>query len=144
MSAGTGVIHSEYNASETDTTHFLQIWIVPAARDLPPSYQQIAYAPSEKRGALRLMAGPDRHSNPPAAVINQDARMYAALLASGDTVRHDIPAGRHAWVQCVSGAIDVNGQRLAEGDGLAASDEAALSLRGAATGDAELLLFDLA
>ena len=144
MSAGSGVIHSEFNASATSPTHFLQIWIVPAAEDLKPSYQQFGYRPSEKRGALRLMAGPERGSHPPAAFINQDARMYAAVLAPGESVSHAIAPGRHAWVQCASGALEVNGLALKEGDGLAVSNEPGLTLRGAGTGDAELLLFDLA
>jgi redox-sensitive bicupin YhaK (pirin superfamily) len=144
MSAGTGVIHSEFNASSTEPTHFLQIWIMPAATDLKPSYQQFAYPPSEKRGALRLIAGPDRGTEPPAAVINQDARMYAAILAGGDAVTHAMAPARHAWVQCATGAIDVNGIALGEGDGLAVSDERVLAIRGAAGRDSELLLFDLA
>jgi len=144
MSAGSGVIHSEFNASDSAPTHFLQIWIVPAVRALPPSYQQFAYPALEKRGTLRLIAGPDRASDPAAAVIHQDARMYASVLAPGEQVAHTIPAGRHAWVQCATGALEVNGLALSEGDGLAVSDESSLTLRGAGSGDAELLLFDLA
>ena len=144
MSAGSGVIHSEFNASATSPTHFLQIWIVPSDEDLKPSYQQFAYPPSEKRGRLRLIAGPDRMANPPAALINQDARMFAAVLGPGDSIDYALRAGRHAWVQCATGSIDVNGFGLAEGDGLAASDESALRFRGANGGDSELLLFDLA
>ena len=144
MSAGTGVIHSEFNASATDPTHFLQIWIVPANEDLKPSYQQFAYSPQEKRGALRLIAGPDKVTSPPAAIINQDARMYAAVLGTGQSIEYVIPPGRHAWVQCASGAIDVNGLALTEGDGVAVSGEPGLSLRGSSSGDSELLLFDLA
>ncbi|HLG55596.1 MAG TPA: pirin family protein [Vicinamibacterales bacterium] len=144
MSAGNGVIHSEFNASNSEATHFLQIWIVPAKEDLEPSYQQFAYAPSEKRGVLRLIAGPDRSANPPAAMINQDARMYAAVLGPGETIKYAMPPGRHAWVHCASGAIDVNSVALVEGDGVAVSDEAALELRGNGDGPAELVLFDLA
>jgi redox-sensitive bicupin YhaK (pirin superfamily) len=144
MSAGTGVIHSEYNASTTEPTHFFQIWLVPAAKDVPPSYQQFAYEPSEKRGALRLIAGPDRNTNPPSAFIHQDARMYAAVLASGESIAFDIPAGRHAWVQNAEGEIEVNGIALKQGDGLAVSDERALTLTGAGAAGGELLLFDLA
>ena len=143
MSAGTGVIHSEFNASATAPTHFLQIWIEPSVEDVPPSYQQFAYRASEKRGTLRLIAGPDRAGDPPAAFIHQDARMYAAVLGLGESVAHAIAPGRHAWVQCATGAVDVNGIALGEGDGLAVSDEPLLTMRGA-TGEAELLLFDLA
>ncbi len=144
MSAGSGVIHSEFNASATSPTHFLQIWIIPAVEDLKPSYQQFAYPSSDKRGTLRLIAGPDRTNNPPAAFINQDARMYAAVLPPGVSVDYPIRPARHAWVHCATGAIEVNGVALEEGDGLAVSNEAALRLQGAHAGDAELLLFDLA
>jgi redox-sensitive bicupin YhaK (pirin superfamily) len=143
MSAGTGVIHSEFNASASEPTHFLQIWIVPASEDLPPSYQQFSYAPSEKRGALRLIAGPDRATDPPSAFIHQDARMYAAVLPPGQSISHALAPGRHAWVQCATGAITVNGLAMNEGDGLAVSGEPGLTVAGAGTSDAELLLFDL-
>jgi quercetin 2,3-dioxygenase len=143
MSAGTGVIHSEFNGSRTEPTHFLQIWIVPEREDIAPSYQQFAYAPSEKRGVLRLMAGPDRDVQPPAAFIHQNARMYAAVLGPGESVTHALAPGRHAWVQCASGAIEVNGVALEEGDGAALSDERTVELRGNG-GTGELLLFDLA
>src|SRR5688572_289741 len=92
MSAGTGVIHSEFNASATEPTHFLQIWIVPARKDVPPSYQQVAYPASEKRGTLRLMAGPDRQTTPPAVFINQDARMYAAVLGANEAIAYPLAA----------------------------------------------------
>ena len=144
MSAGTGVIHSEFNASASQPTHFLQIWIVPEAEDLAPSYQQFAYSPSEKRGRLRLIAGPERSIDPPAAVIHQDARMYASVLGPGDSISYPIAPGRYAWVQCATGAVDVNGIALEEGDGLSVSEEASLTLRGSASGEGELLLFDLA
>ena len=144
MSAGTGVIHSEFNASNTEPTHFFQVWLVPSTTDVEPSYQQFAYEPSEKRGALRLIAGPDRKTNPPSAFIHQDARMYAAVLRAGEPVTYPIASGRHAWVQCAAGNIDVNGAALKEGDGLAVSDERELSLRGEGAAGGELLLFDLA
>jgi len=143
MSAGTGVIHSEFNGVNDAETHFLQIWIVPNAKGLKPSYQQFEYAEAEKRGVLRLMAGPDRGSTPPAAFINQDARMYASMLADGQTLELPVASGRYAWVHCVQGAIDVNGVAMYGGDGLAVSDERALTIRGGA-GGGELLLFDLA
>jgi quercetin 2,3-dioxygenase len=144
MSAGSGVIHSEFNGSNTEPTHFLQIWIVPSQDDLEPSYQQFAYPPSEKRGVLRLIAGPDRSAQPAAAFIHQDARMYAAVLGTDQAVKHAIAPGRHAWVHCASGSIEVNGLALEEGDGLAVSDESALEMRGTQAGSGELLLFDLA
>ena len=143
MSAGTGVIHSEFNGVNDAETHFLQIWIVPNAKGLKPSYQQFEYAEAEKCGVLRLMAGPDRGTTPAAAFINQDARMYASMLVDGQTLELPVAPGRFAWVHCVQGAIDVNGGAMRGGDGLAVSDERALTIRGGA-GGGELLLFDLA
>jgi len=142
MSAGNGVIHSEYNASDTEPTHFLQIWIMPAEKNIAPSYQQFAYDPAEKRGRLRLMAGPDAQNG--AARIHQDARMYASVLAAGETVSSPLAPGRHAWVQCVTGDAEVNGLAIKAGDGVAVSDEREVVLRGAGASGAELLLFDLA
>ena len=144
MSAGTGVIHSEFNASNTETTHFFQVWLVPAAKDVEPSYQQFGYDPSEKRGTLRLIAGPDRNTNPPSAFINQDARMYAAVLGRDELITYPIVEGRYAWVQGAAGEIEVNGVRIKEGDGLAVSEEQALTLRGEGERGGEFLLFDLA
>ena len=144
MSAGSGVIHSEFNGSDTEATHFFQIWLVPESRGIAPSYQQFAYDPAEKRGTLRLIAGPDRNTNPPAAFIHQDARMYAAVLGGGETITYPIPKGRHAWVQGAAGALDVNGMVIQEGDGLAVSDESSLTIRGSGDSGGELLLFDLA
>ncbi len=144
MSAGTGVIHSEFNGSGTEPVHFLQIWIVPAEGDLEPAYQQFAYDPQEKRGRLRLMAGPDRNTTPRSAFIHQDARMYAAVLGPRGSVEHRLSNGRHGWVQCASGRIVVNGLTLETGDGVAASGEPLLSLAGADPQGGELLLFDLA
>ena len=114
MSAGSGVIHSEFNGSPTVPVHFLQIWIVPARDDVAPAYQQISYAGAEKRGVLRLMAGPERSGT--SAFIHQDARMYATVLAPGESVTHAIDSGRHAWVQCATGAVEVNGVTLDGGD----------------------------
>jgi redox-sensitive bicupin YhaK (pirin superfamily) len=143
MSAGSGVIHSEFNGMADAETHFLQIWILPNARGLKPSYQQFAYQEAEKRGTLRLMAGPDVNAGG-AAFINQDARMYASVLGAGEALQLPIAEGRHAWVHCVQGDVDVNGLRLKGGDGVAASDERALSLAGSGAAGGELLLFDLA
>lgn len=143
MTAGTGVIHSEFNGMNDAETHFLQIWILPNTKGLKPAYQQFEYAEAEKSGVLRLMAGPDRGTTPPAAFINQDARMYASVLGEGQALDLPVAPGRYAWVHCVQGAIDVNGVVMRSGDGLAVSDERALAIRGG-TGGGELLLFDLA
>jgi quercetin 2,3-dioxygenase len=143
MSAGSGVIHSEFNASATEPTHFLQIWIVPDREDIEPSYQQFGYAPIEKHNVLRLMAGPDT-KNLSAARIHQDAQMYAAVLDRDNAITYAIPRGRHVWLHCAAGHMDVNGMALEEGDGVGVSDESALELRGTGAKGAELVLFDLA
>src|SRR5262247_2599125 len=88
MSAGSGVVHSEFNASETEPVHLFQIWILPAAEDFEPAYQQIAFAPEEKHGRLRLLAAPEMRGNPATTVIRQDARIYAAELPAGDGLQH--------------------------------------------------------
>ncbi|HLH44289.1 MAG TPA: pirin family protein [Bryobacteraceae bacterium] len=144
MSAGTGVIHSEFNASQTEPVHLLQIWIQPAAEDVPPRYQQFAYDPSEKQNRLRLLVGPDRNPPEPAAFIHQDARAYASVLAPGKTLEQPIAPGRHAWVHCASGNIIVNGYTLQEGDAVAMSGERAAMLAGCGPSGGELLLIDLA
>jgi redox-sensitive bicupin YhaK (pirin superfamily) len=138
MTAGDGIVHSEFNASETEPSHSLQIWIEPRAEDLTPSYQQIAFAPGDKRGRLHLLAGPesvDRQT----AVINQDARLYVTEVEADDRVTHTLPQGRHAWIQVVRGAVDVNGAPLQQGDGAAVSDERTVVV----SGHGEILLFDL-
>ena len=139
MTAGDGIVHSEFNASETEPSHSLQIWIEPRAEDLTPSYQQIAFAPEDKRGRLHLLAGPESPDATRTAIINQDARVYVTEVDQHDRVTHALPEGRHAWIQVVRGAIDVNGTSLQQGDGAAISDERALVV----SGDGEVLLFDL-
>lgn len=143
MSAGTGVIHSEFNGSPTQPVHFLQIWIEPAVMDVAPSYQQFAYDPAEKKGRLRLMAGPDKNGDH-AAFIHQDARMYASVLAPGESVEQPIARGRYAWVHCAQGNITLNGHALKEGDGAALSEEPLLKITGAGPNGGEFLVFDLA
>jgi len=142
MSAGSGVVHSEFNASETESVFLYQIWILPAAEDLEPSYQQIAFDPSSRRGRLRLLAGPEKDREEAMTVINQDARFYAAELGSQDMVKHNLGSERHAWVQVARGCVNLNGQSLSEGDGAAVSNERELTLKGS-EGGGEVLLFDL-
>ncbi len=144
MSAGTGVIHSEFNGSPKQPVHFLQIWIEPFVMDVEPSYQQFAYDPAEKKGRLRLIAGPDKKTSDPAAFIHQDARMYASLLGVGETLEVPLVKDRHAWVHCAEGNITLNGRALKEGDGAALSEEAALQIAGAGPAGGEFLVFDLA
>ena len=143
MSAGTGVVHSEANASETEPVHLMQIWIEPSSEDLPPSYQQVAIPPDRKRGRLHLLAGPAHGNGQPATVINQDARLYVAELGAGEGVEQPLAPQRHAWIQVMRGQAVVNGQALEEGDGAAISDERELSLRGGGSQGGEVLLFDL-
>jgi redox-sensitive bicupin YhaK (pirin superfamily) len=143
MSAGNGIVHSEFNASESEPVHSIQIWIDPAREDLRPSYQQIAFASAEKRGRLRLLAAPVKGDGEPMTVINQDARIYVAELGRGETVKHALAPGRHAWAQVVRGSISLNGQTLKEGDGAAISDERELTVSGTGPDGDELLLFDL-
>ena len=137
MSAGTGVMHSEMNASDAEGVHFLQIWIVPERRNITPSYEQKKINDDERRGALRLVAGPDPDAG--AVKIHQDVRLYTALL-DGQSVTHEFADGHHGWVQVARGEAEVNGQKLKAGDGAAISDERSITLTG--TG-AEVLLFDL-
>jgi quercetin 2,3-dioxygenase len=140
MSAGSGVMHSEYNPSATDVVHFLQIWIVPESRNLPPSYEQKTFADAEKQGRLRLVASRDGRDG--SVTVHQDAALYATRLAAGERVVHEVSAGRHLYVQVTRGAIELGGEALVAGDGAALSDVSRLELTGSA--DAEALLFDLA
>jgi len=140
MSAGTGVTHSEFNASKTEPVHLLQIWMFPERKGIKPSYEQKAFSEADKRSRLRLVASPDGRDG--SVTIHQDNEMYATVLRKGETVRHELKPERHAWVQVARGSVKLNGQELAEGDGAAISEEKAIELAGVK--DAELLLFDLA
>jgi quercetin 2,3-dioxygenase len=140
MSAGTGVTHSEHNASKSEPVHLLQIWIYPERNGLVPGYEQKAFSDAEKRGLLRLVASPDGREG--SVTIHQDAELYATLLAAGETVRQEGKPGRHAWVQVARGSVKLNGQELSAGDGAALTGEKTITLTGVR--DAEVLLFDLA
>lgn len=139
MSAGTGVTHSEFNASPSELVHFLQIWLLPSAPGLTPGYEQKHFSREEKQGRLRLVASPDGQDG--SVTIHTDARLYAGVLVPGDALRHDLAPGRHAWVQVARGAVKVQGQLLRAGDAAALSDEAAVQLEAVESG--EVLLFDL-
>ncbi len=140
MTAGTGVRHSEYNASKTEGLHLLQIWILPDRRGLAPGYEQKAFAAADLQGKLRLVA--DHAGTGGAISLNQDVAVYAARLEPGQSVTHRLSPGRHAWLHVARGALHLNGQALKTGDGAAVSEESALTLDDAAA--AEVLLFDLA
>jgi len=140
MSAGTGVTHSEFNPSREAPVHFLQIWLLPRERGLPPGYEQKRFPQEARRGRLRLIAAGDGREG--AVTIHQDADLWTALLQPGESVRHVLVPGRYAWVHVARGAVSLNGSTLGAGDGAAVSDEATLEITGAAR--AEVLLFDLA
>jgi quercetin 2,3-dioxygenase len=140
MSAGRGIRHSETNPSATDAAHLLQIWIMPDRSGHEPSYEQKAFPDEEKRGKLRLIAGPDGKDG--SVTIHQDARLYVTLLSLGQEATHELAKGRHAWLQVAKGAVELNGKPLKQGDGAAVSDEQKLAIKGVE--NAEVLLFDLA
>ena len=139
MSAGTGVMHSEFNASDSEPVHFLQIWVLPEKEGLKPSYEQKTFANEEKQGRLRLVGSRDgRHGS---VTIHQDVDLYATVLSEGDHVSHVLADGRKGWVQVAQGSVVLNDQQLNHGDGVAIEGPATLTLTG--TTDAEVLLFDM-
>jgi redox-sensitive bicupin YhaK (pirin superfamily) len=139
MSAGRGVLHSEFNPSQTDGVHFLQIWIEPAARGIPASYEQSRVETEAKRGKLALIAGPE--GSGAAVTIHQDARVYATLLDGDESVTRTIAPGRRAYVHVARGGVEVNGVVMAAGDAARVENEAKVTL---SKGDAaEVLVFDL-
>jgi len=140
MSAGTGVVHSEFNGSKTEPVHFLQIWIEPASTGTPSSYEQFKFDPAEKQGRLRLMASPTGGDG--VARINQDAKVYVSSVEKGRKLAHMLETGRHAWLHVISGGVVVNGAELRTGDAVAASEEDKLVIVG--TDEmSEIMLFDL-
>jgi len=140
MSAGTGIRHSEFNASKSEGVHFLQIWIAPDRSGLPPSYEQKAFPPAERRGRLRLVASPDGAEG--ALTVHQDARLYLGALGAGERLSHDIAKGRGLWLQVARGIVALDGTEMREGDGAAVEGQPSVAI--AAETDAEVLLFDLA
>lgn len=142
MSAGTGVMHSEFNPSSIDPVHFLQIWIEPATTGTPSSYEQIRFDPSEKKGKFKLLAGPQGGTG--VAQINQDAQVFVTELANGEEVAYALGLKRHAWVHVIRGAVTLNGATLQTGDAVAVSREETLALAGVNPEPSEILLFDLA
>jgi len=139
MTAGTGVLHSEYS-SETDRTHLLQIWILPEKDRLTPSYEQKTFPAEEKQGKLKLVAS--RGGDDGSVHINQDVKMYSSILDQGDEVSLELNEKRYAWVQLISGSLEINGERLSPGDGAAISEEAVLNFK-ALEAKTEFLVFDM-
>jgi hypothetical protein len=141
MSAGTGIQHSEYNASKTEPVHFLQIWILPEQKGIEPGYEQKTFTEADKRGRLCLVGSQDGRDG--SITIHQDVNLYAAALNQSEKVNHTFANGRTAWLQVVRGSVQLNEQTLTAGDGVAITNEAAITLQGAVN-DTEVLLFDMA
>jgi hypothetical protein len=139
MSAGTGIRHSEFNPSETEAVHLLQIWLLPAENGVTPSYEQKAFSDDEKRGRLCLIASPNGVQG--SVTIGQDVSLYTALLDGTERTTHSVAQGRKAYVQVATGSLSVNGVALTAGDGLRITDAAELIFE--AGQQAEFLLFDL-
>jgi len=137
MTAGTGVMHSEFNPSPNKPTHLLQIWILPERKNLKPQYEQLAFSDEELRGKFHLVAGPEAP-----VTIHQDAKLYIARLENGAKANHPIADGRHAWIQVARGNVRLNGTQLKRGDGAAISQESEVRVEAVET--SEVLLFDLA
>lgn len=140
MSAGTGVRHSEYNASKTDPLHFLQIWIIPERSGLEPGYEQKHFTDADKRGRLRLIGSRDGREG--SVTIHQDVDLYAGVLANAEQVSYRLAEGRKGWVQIARGEVQLNGQSLSAGDGVAIDDLQAITLTAQAA--SEVLVFDMA
>ena len=139
MSAGTGVRHSEFNHSDTEPVHFLQIWILPEEAGLEPGYEQKAFADSEKQGVLRLIASRDGREG--SVTVQQDVDLYATLLQDNDVVTHTLAAGRKGWLQIARGELQFNNEPLVQGDGVGLEGPSTITLTG--TSGAEALLFDM-
>jgi quercetin 2,3-dioxygenase len=142
MSAGTGVAHSEFNASEKDPVHLYQIWMFPDKKNYEPVYDQKNFSAVDKRGKLRLVVSPDGREG--SVKIRQDNELYATVLGPGESVKHEIQKDRHAYVQVARGSVTLNGEKLETGDGAAISEEKSLQLTGSGAKEAEVLVFDLA
>lgn len=141
MSAGTGIAHSEFNASSTNPVHFLQIWIMPDRVGIEPSYEQKHFALRENQGSLRLVASPDGQDN--SVTIHQDANLYLAALKDGDRLNYSADSNRSLWIQVAKGSVEINGQALQAGDGAAITQETQIAIA-TTRNDTEILLFDLA
>jgi quercetin 2,3-dioxygenase len=140
MSAGTGITHSEFNPSNADPVHFLQIWILPNQQGIAPRYEQRSFPTEEKQGKLRLIVAPDGGQG--AVTINQDVELYVAQLEPGQTIHYQVKPERYAWVQLAQGNLTLNDESLQAGDGIQISGAEELTLL--ADTEAEVLIFDLA
>lgn len=140
MSAGSGIVHSEFNASRDEPVHFLQIWIMPDRQGVTPGYEQKTFSVEDRANRLRLVAAADGREG--ALTIHQDADVYASALAAGREVAHHLRPGRLAWIQMARGEAIVAGQTLQQGDGAAIANVADIAIQGGGAG-AELILFDM-
>jgi len=140
MTAGTGITHSEFNPSQVDLVHFLQIWILPNQRALEPAYEQRSFANTATQEGFRLVVSPDGREN--SVMIHQDVEVYLASLSSGEEAAYEIRPNRHAWLQVTRGNVTLDDKVLNSGDGAAVSEETGLLIKAADA--AEILLFDLA
>lgn len=140
MSAGTGITHSEYNASATDPVHFLQIWIVPNQFDIQPRYNQQHFSMEERRGKLQLMFDSEKRKE--SILIYQDAKIYSSILEAGETISYNLESRRYGWLQVARGTLCLNDQELREGDGIQLLGNQRLYITTLIS--AEFLLFDLA
>jgi redox-sensitive bicupin YhaK (pirin superfamily) len=140
MTAGTGVLHSEYNASESEVVHFLQIWLLPDRARLEPGYEQRNFDPAKRTGRLTLVASRDGREG--SCTIHQDASLYSAVLSAGDGISHQLEPNRYAWVQLARGAGKLNGTAIKAGDGAGFTNETLVQFD--ATAASDLLVFDLA
>lgn len=141
MSAGTGILHSEYNPSDNQPVHFLQIWVLPEQKGIQPGYEQKFFADAQKSGKLRLLGSQDGREG--SVTIHQDIDLYATALGQGKQVSYSIAKQRKLWIQVAKGAINLNDNSLTAGDGAAIADEEMITLKATAD-DTEVLVFDMA
>lgn len=139
MSAGSGIQHSEFNATNTDPVHLLQIWIQPDRLNIPPSYEQKTFSEEIRRNRLCLIAAPDGRDG--ALTLQQNARVYSATISANECIEYSLEPHRQVWMQIARGTVEINGQLASAGDGVAVTDEASVKIT--ATSPAEILLFDL-
>jgi redox-sensitive bicupin YhaK (pirin superfamily) len=140
ITAGTGITHSEFNASSTDPVHFLQIWILPNKQGLTPSYEQKYFSPEDKQGKLKLIASPNGSED--SITINQDVNLYAACLNKNENIEHTFSVHRNIWIQMIKGTLNINDQTISPGDGAAIILEENIKLTSLSE-NTEFLLFDL-
>ena len=140
MSAGTGILHSEFNHSASDPVHFLQIWVLPERAGLAPGYEQKTFTDAEKRGRLRLVGSRDGRNG--SVTIHQAVDLYAGLFDAGERTRFDLADGRIGWIHVARGSVDINGETLSAGDGAAVREPGLIEIEGRR--DAEVLVFDMA